>query len=100
MTAGAFFPSLPERAWQEHRDALVPGHLGAGDGMVQVAMQTWLPRSEGRTILVDTGVGNDRTRPAVPVGPAGFAAFAGLPAGDGVRGRRRVRRRVEPRAAV
>lgn len=28
-------------------------------------MQTWLLRSEGRTILMDTGVGNDKTRPAV-----------------------------------
>ena len=29
-------------------------------------MQTWLLRSEGRTILVDTGIGNDKARPAVP----------------------------------
>ncbi len=67
MPAGAFFPDLPEQAWQEHRDLLVPDHLGDGDDMVHVAMQTWLLRSDGRTILVDTGVGNDKTRPAVPV---------------------------------
>ncbi|MGW4759857.1 MBL fold metallo-hydrolase [Streptomyces chartreusis] len=29
-------------------------------------MRPWLLRSEGRTILVDTGVGNDKSRPAVP----------------------------------
>jgi len=65
MPADQFFPDLPAQAWQEHREALVPDHLGADDAMVQVAMQTWLLRSEGRTILIDTGVGNDKTRPAV-----------------------------------
>jgi glyoxylase-like metal-dependent hydrolase (beta-lactamase superfamily II) len=64
MPADQFFPSIPEDAWQEHNDMLVPDHLGA-DAMVHVAMQTWLLRSEGRTILIDTGVGNDKTRPAV-----------------------------------
>jgi glyoxylase-like metal-dependent hydrolase (beta-lactamase superfamily II) len=65
MPADAFFPDLPERAWRDSRDMLVPDHLGADDGMVHAAMQTWLLRSEGRTILVDTGVGNDKSRPAV-----------------------------------
>ncbi|MBW8821145.1 MAG: MBL fold metallo-hydrolase, partial [Streptomyces sp.] len=31
------------------------------------AIQTWLLRSEGRTILVDTGVGNHKERPYAPV---------------------------------
>ena len=29
------------------------------------AMQTWVVRSGGRTILIDTGIGNDKARPAV-----------------------------------
>lgn len=66
MPPDAFFPELPEPAWHEHRDLLVPDHLGAEDNLVQVAMQTWLLRSEDRTILIDTGVGNDKARPAVP----------------------------------
>jgi glyoxylase-like metal-dependent hydrolase (beta-lactamase superfamily II) len=65
MPTRAFFPTMPDEAWQEHRDLLVPDHLGADDGMVHVAMQSWLLRSEGRTILIDTGVGNDKNRPAV-----------------------------------
>ncbi|MBT2231895.1 MBL fold metallo-hydrolase [Nonomuraea sp. NEAU-A123] len=65
MPTGAFFPTMPDEAWQEHRDLLVPDHLGADDDMVHVAMQTWLLRSEGRTILIDTGIGNDKNRPAV-----------------------------------
>ncbi|WP_410667544.1 MBL fold metallo-hydrolase [Amycolatopsis sp. cmx-4-68] len=65
MPARDFFPDLPERAWQEHRAELEPDFLGADD-LVRSSMQTWLLRSEGRTILVDTAVGNDKSRPAVP----------------------------------
>jgi glyoxylase-like metal-dependent hydrolase (beta-lactamase superfamily II) len=66
MPTGAFFPSMPEQAWQHHEAALIPDHLDH-DGMVHVAMQTWVLRSGGRTILIDTGVGNDKSRPAVAV---------------------------------
>jgi glyoxylase-like metal-dependent hydrolase (beta-lactamase superfamily II) len=59
-----FFPDLPDQAWEEHRDTLVPDHLD-DNGIVHVAMQTWVLRSGGRTILIDTGVGNDKPRPAV-----------------------------------
>jgi glyoxylase-like metal-dependent hydrolase (beta-lactamase superfamily II) len=65
MPAADFFPDMPEQAWQDNRDHLVPDHLGAEDDMVHVAIQTWLLKSEGRTILIDTGVGNDKNRPAV-----------------------------------
>lgn len=62
MPPQQFFPSIPESSWVDERDMLVPDHLDAAGGMVQVAMQTWVLRSEGRTILVDTGVGNDKSR--------------------------------------
>ena len=65
MPADQFFPDLPERAWKDHRELLVPDHLGADDNMVHAAMQTWVLRSGGRTIVVDTGIGNDKARPAV-----------------------------------
>ena len=63
MPAAEFFPSIPSGAWDEHRDLLVPDHLA--DGWVQTALQTWVLRSEGRTILIDTAIGNDKSRPAV-----------------------------------
>ena len=65
MPTGAFFPTIPDDAWSAHHDLLVPDHLSAGDDMVHVAMQSWLLRSEGRVILIDTGVGNNKNRPAV-----------------------------------
>lgn len=34
--------------------------------MLVAPVRTWVLRSEGRTILVDTGVGNHRQRPGNP----------------------------------
>ena len=65
MTPGQFFPGWARDDWQDNRGWLVPDHLSAADGIVQVAFQTFALRSEGRNILVDTGIGNDKTRPAV-----------------------------------
>jgi len=65
MTPEQFFPGSPKKPWQDNRDWLVPDHLGGEDDIVRTAVQTWALRSEGRTILVDTGIGNDKSRPAV-----------------------------------
>jgi glyoxylase-like metal-dependent hydrolase (beta-lactamase superfamily II) len=67
MTQEQFVPGLPEEAWRRHEEMLVPDHVDPRDGLVQVAMQSWVLRSGGRTIVVDTGVGNGKKRPAVPV---------------------------------
>lgn len=85
MPPAVFFPTIPEHAWDEHRDELVPDHLDADGAMVQVAMQTWLLRSDGRTILVDTGVGNDKSRPAVDVWDHLQLDYLGALAAAGVR---------------
>jgi glyoxylase-like metal-dependent hydrolase (beta-lactamase superfamily II) len=65
MTPAQFFPGSPEETWQDNRSWLVPDHLGGEDNIVQVAFQTWALRSGGRTVLIDTGIGNDKPRPAV-----------------------------------
>ncbi len=85
MPPKVFFPTIPETAWDAHRDMLVPDHLDAGGEMVQVAIQTWLLRSEGRTILVDTGVGNDKARPTVEVWDHLHLDFLGALDAAGVR---------------
>jgi hypothetical protein len=65
MTPDQFFPGSPEQEWQQHAAMLVPDHLDPRDNLVQFAMQSWLLRSAGRIILVDTGVGNDKARPTI-----------------------------------
>jgi len=48
------------------REALHPDFRDPASDAYRLAIQTWVLRSEGRTILVDTGAGNDRDRPHVP----------------------------------
>lgn len=67
MTPEAFVPDSPAQAWDAHRSWLVPDFLDAETRIVNTAIQTWVLRSEGRTILVDTGVGNHKDRPYAPV---------------------------------
>ncbi|HTN55295.1 MAG TPA: MBL fold metallo-hydrolase [Microbacterium sp.] len=65
LTPEQFFPSIPASIWEEHRSGLTPDHLDDEGEMVQVAMQPWLVRSGGKNILIDTGVGSHKSRPAV-----------------------------------
>ncbi|MEV6557572.1 MBL fold metallo-hydrolase [Nocardia sp. NPDC051756] len=67
MGPDQFFPDSPAGSWDEHRDLLAPDFWNLDTGECHSALQTWLLRSEGRTILVDTGVGNHKDRPYAPV---------------------------------
>lgn len=57
------FPDTPASAWT---DALAPDHWTPSTRTYRAAVQTWVLKSEGRVVLVDTGVGNDRDRPQAP----------------------------------
>jgi glyoxylase-like metal-dependent hydrolase (beta-lactamase superfamily II) len=65
--ARTIIPTSPPELWQSHADWLAPEHWNPETGGIRGAVQTWVLRSEGRVILVDTGVGNDRDRPQVPL---------------------------------
>ncbi|MFI5782054.1 MBL fold metallo-hydrolase [Nocardia sp. NPDC051570] len=67
MSPDTFYPESPEGAWQRHTSWLAPDFLDADANVCISAVQTWLLRSEGKTILVDTGVGNHKERPYAPV---------------------------------
>ncbi len=62
-TVGEMFPDTPLDAWT---DELAPEHWTPSTGAYRCAIQTWVLRTASRTILIDTGVGNDRDRPQVP----------------------------------
>ncbi|WP_326809052.1 MBL fold metallo-hydrolase [Streptomyces sp. NBC_01775] len=65
MTPDTFFPEIPKELWADNAPLLTPHFLEPGTNIVNSAIQTWLLRSEGRTILVDTGVGNHKERPVL-----------------------------------
>jgi glyoxylase-like metal-dependent hydrolase (beta-lactamase superfamily II) len=85
MTPAEFFPGSPEASWQDHRDWLVPDFWDPETDECRSAIQTWLLRSEGRTILVDTGVGNHKERPYSPVWSRLDTRFLDALAAAGVR---------------
>ncbi|MFB7629436.1 MBL fold metallo-hydrolase [Streptomyces sp. NPDC056149] len=63
---GYVFPDVPREHWRANESWLAPTFLDPAADEVRLLIQTWLVRSGGRTILIDTGVGNDRERPAMP----------------------------------
>ncbi|MFE4971313.1 MBL fold metallo-hydrolase [Kitasatospora sp. NPDC056651] len=67
MTPDTFFPESSKEVWETGAEWLAPHFLDPESNHVNSAIQTWLLRSEGRTILVDTGVGNHKDRPYAPV---------------------------------
>jgi glyoxylase-like metal-dependent hydrolase (beta-lactamase superfamily II) len=58
------FPQTPAEAWQELADEYTPSFWT--DSGWRIALHTWVIEVDGLTVLVDTGVGNDRDRPAMP----------------------------------
>src|SRR5688572_16730114 len=52
-----FFPTIPETDWRDHASYLTEEHR------VRFNLGSYLIRADGRTILVDTGLG---PRPAAP----------------------------------
>jgi glyoxylase-like metal-dependent hydrolase (beta-lactamase superfamily II) len=61
-TVDVLFPSIPGELWQQNESWLAPDFLNAETGGWPGNAQTWVLRSAGRTVLVDTGLGNDKSR--------------------------------------
>lgn len=61
------FAQTPQQAWSDNADLLVPTFLNPDTLRWRVAIQTWVIDVDGLRVLIDTGVGNGRERPAIPV---------------------------------
>ncbi|MER8098305.1 MBL fold metallo-hydrolase [Streptomyces goshikiensis] len=66
VPAADFVPEAGAELWKANEEWLAPDHWEPERDLAVVALQTWVLRSAGRTILVDTGVGNGRERPGSP----------------------------------
>ncbi|MGH3638332.1 MAG: MBL fold metallo-hydrolase [Mycobacterium sp.] len=60
------FAQTPPQAWQDNADLLVPTFVTPENGRWRVLIQSWVVEVDGLTVVVDTGVGNDRERPHLP----------------------------------
>lgn len=61
------FSQTPPEAWADNAELLVPTFHDPETDRWRVSIQTWVIEVDGLTVLVDTGVGNDRERPNFPV---------------------------------
>ena len=76
------FPQTPPEAWRG-----LAGEFGPtfwNDSGWRIALQTWVIEVDGLTVLVDTGVGNDRDRPTMPPFDHLHTDFLGSLKGAGV----------------
>ena len=55
-------PDLPETAIADHKHWLAPRFLDSASGTVAIHIQSWLLRTRHHTILIDTCVGNHKSR--------------------------------------
>jgi glyoxylase-like metal-dependent hydrolase (beta-lactamase superfamily II) len=61
-----FFAGTPAAGWRDHADLLVPDFFDPDTDQWRIAVQSWVIEVDGLTVVVDTGVGNDRQRPQTP----------------------------------
>jgi glyoxylase-like metal-dependent hydrolase (beta-lactamase superfamily II) len=61
----AVFPQTPAEAWSEHAEGLAPTFWTEAGW--RIALQVWVIEVDGLTVIVDTGAGNDKTRPRMAV---------------------------------
>ncbi len=73
------------RVWRDNESWLAPDHWQVQDDRAVMALQTWVLRSGGRTVLIDTGVGSGRERPGSPQFHHRDSDFLGALARAGVR---------------
>ncbi|MEV7611703.1 MBL fold metallo-hydrolase [Streptomyces sp. NPDC089799] len=78
-------PDSTADMWRDNEDVLAPDHWDPAADQAVGALQSWVLRSGGRTVLVDTGVGNGRERPGTPWFHRQEGDFLGLLARAGVR---------------
>ncbi|MFF3691272.1 MBL fold metallo-hydrolase [Streptomyces sp. NPDC002187] len=83
--ARAIVPGAGPEVWRDHEKWLAPEHWEPGTDSFVAALQTWVLRSDGMTVLVDTGVGNGRERPHTPQFAHRQTDFLGQLATAGVR---------------
>ena len=61
-----FFPRTSPSGWRDNADLLVPDFFDPDTDQWRIAVQSWVVEVDGLTVVVDTGVGNDRQRPHMP----------------------------------
>ena len=65
LSLSTFLPGSDERSLAERRSLLEPDFLDLGRDVVKFAVQTFALRADGRTIVIDTCIGQNKNRPEI-----------------------------------
>ncbi|WP_328939141.1 MBL fold metallo-hydrolase [Streptomyces tauricus] len=65
LTTSEFLPEVGADVWKDNEHWLAPDHWRPDSDRTVIALQSWVLRSAGLTVLVDTGAGNGRDRPGM-----------------------------------
>lgn len=65
-TVGEILPDSSPADWEANRSLMAPDFWDPRSDAYLCNIQTWVMRNDDRTVLIDTGVGNDRDRPQIP----------------------------------
>jgi len=60
-----WFPDLKKQDLAPYISWLAPDFYDPATGLFPLPMQTWILRSRGKIIVIDTGYGNDKSRPGL-----------------------------------
>ena len=66
FAASTFFADWRDELVAEHMHWMVPNHFDAASGWIKLSVHSWLIEIGGRKILIDTCIGNHKSRPARP----------------------------------
>lgn len=65
-TVDVVFPDLDADQWAANRSLVAPDFWNPETNSYLLALQSWVIRTDGQTIVVDTAVGDRRSRPNMP----------------------------------
>ncbi|GAA0932511.1 MBL fold metallo-hydrolase [Pseudonocardia zijingensis] len=65
LPTAEFLPGAAPEVWERNADWLAPDHWEPESGKTVTALQTWVLRSGGRTVVIDTLAGSMRVRPGM-----------------------------------
>jgi len=67
LTPQLLFAGFDAAAYARCKDQLPAAYLEAATDALQARLQSWLVELDGLRILIDTGAGNDKVRPGIPL---------------------------------
>ena len=67
LTPAILFAGYSAEAYAATRDQIGRAYLDPATDSIEARLQSWVIEHEGQTVLVDTGAGNDKERPGLPL---------------------------------